>query len=157
MHTLSYPMADLLVKLYELPVPSLPEGYVIRSALAPEKHKILEWIGTRFQQSWVSEADVCFSRQPVSCIIAVSREGQLVGFACYDATMRGFFGPTGVDEALRGKGVGKALYLHTLHAMRNIGYGYAVVGSAGPTAFYEKAANAMVIPGSSPGIYKGML
>lgn len=150
-------MADLLVKLYELATPGPVHGYVIRPALVPEKHKVLDWIGSRFSQSWVSEADVCFSRQPVSCLIAVKEGGGLVGFACYDTTMRGFFGPTGVDESERGKGVGRALYQHTLRAMRNVGYGYAIVGGAGPVAFYEKAANAIVIPDSSPGIYKGML
>lgn len=80
-----------------------------------------------------------------------------MGFACYDATMKGFFGPTGVDERERGQGVGKMLFLHTLHLMRTDGYGYAAIGGAGPTGFYEKAAGAIPIPGSEPGVYKGML
>ena len=27
--------------------------------------------------------------------------GELIGFACYDTTKRGFFGPTGVSEVVR--------------------------------------------------------
>ena len=37
------------------------------------------------------------------------------------------------------------------------GYGYAIIGGAGPIGFYEKSVGAIAIPGSSPGIYKGML
>lgn len=84
-------------------------------------------------------------------------EDKLVGFACYDATCKGFFGPTGVDDVCRGKGVGTALLLACLHDMRAQGYGYAVIGGAGPVAFYEKTVGAIEIPDSKPGIYKGML
>ena len=81
----------------------------------------------------------------------------MVGFACYEATAKDFFGPTGVNPDYRGKGIGKALLLAALHAMRAEGYAYAIIGSAGPTAFYEKEVGAIAIPDSSPGIYKHML
>jgi GNAT superfamily N-acetyltransferase len=155
-------MPDMLVRLYDLPeFESLESferktGVVIRRAIAPEKHVITDWIGQHFGRGWVSEAEVAFARNPVTCLIAV-QEGKLVGFACYDATMRGFFGPTGVDEAERGRGVGKLLFLYSLQLMRNDGYGYAIIGGAGPTGFYEKTAGAVSIPDSVPGIYKGML
>ena len=83
--------------------------------------------------------------------------GALVGFACYDATIRGFFGPTGVHEAQRGRGLGKALLFAALHTMWEVGYAYAVIGSAGPTEFYAKAVGATPIEGSTPGIYRGLL
>ena len=92
----------------------------------------------------------------MGCHIAVA-DGTLVGFACWDATARGYFGPEGVAEAWRGKGIGAALLLQCLHAMRAHGYGYAVIGGVGPKAFYEKIVPVMEIPGSSPGIYQGML
>ena len=82
---------------------------------------------------------------------------EILGFACYDTTCRDFFGPTGVDESLRGKGAGAALLLACLHDMAAQGYGYAVIGGAGPVAFYEKVCGATVIEGSVPGIYKDML
>ncbi|HZG57021.1 GNAT family N-acetyltransferase [Paenibacillus sp.] len=155
-------MPDMLVKLYELPdAPSeaafaAQSGVTVRRALAPEKHVVAQWIGERFGKGWVSEAEVAFARTPVSCFIAVEG-GRVVGFSCYDATMKGFFGPTGVDEKARGRGVGKILFLYAMHAMRAEGYGYAIIGGAGPTQFYAKAAGAVEIPGSQPGIYKGML
>ena len=81
----------------------------------------------------------------------------MLGFGCYDTTAKGFFGPTGVDEAARGKGIGAALLLVCLHALYADGYAYGIIGGAGPVEFYEKIVGAMVIPGSDPGVYRGML
>jgi len=39
------------------------------------------------------------------------RQGKVIGFAAFEATMRGFFGPTGVAETERGKDIGKALLI----------------------------------------------
>ena len=79
-------------------------------------------------------------------------QGRTVEPTCLD-----YFGPTGVDEAWRGRGTGTALLLACLHAMASAGYAYAIIGGAGPVAFYERAVNARIIPGSQPGIYRGML
>src|SRR5690606_33474043 len=113
--------------LYQLP-PLLPEidrqtehGIVIRRGLPPEKHLLLAWVKQHFSDYWVSECDITFSHTPPSCFIAIQNE-ETIGFACYDATAKGFFGPTGVSEAARGKGTGKALLLACLHDMRNQGY-----------------------------------
>src|SRR5690606_18590646 len=122
----------------------------------PEKHVVAEWVLKHFSKAWKSECEVAFAKSPVTCLIATEND-KLLGFACYDATMKGFFGPTGVDEAERGRGVGKMLFLYTLQLMRLDGYGYAVIGGAGPTEFYAKTAGATVIEGSAPGVYKGML
>jgi len=149
-------VADLLVKLYELPPERPVAGFEIRRALAPEKHAVMVWVDATFGPRWASEADVSFSRHPVRCHIATAG-GELRAFACWDATARGFFGPEGVAETSRGQGVGGALLLQCLHAMRTHGYAYAVIGGVGPVAFYEKIVPVMEIPGSSPGIYRGML
>ncbi|HTL50979.1 MAG TPA: GNAT family N-acetyltransferase [Planctomycetota bacterium] len=155
-------MNDMLVKLYNLP-PVLPYleqmarvGIEIRRALPPEKHLVLEFVRKHFQQRWADETDVAFMRQPVSCFIAL-RKDKLLGFADYDATCRAFFGPTGVDEKERGKGIGKALLFAALHGLREQGYGYGIIGSAEVPEFYAKTVGATVIPDSSPGIFRGML
>ena len=67
------------------------------------------------------------SNHPISCFVAVQNQ-QIIGFACYDATALGFFGPTGVIEESRGKGVGKALLLACMLDMKLKGYGYAIIG-----------------------------
>lgn len=58
---------------------------------------------------------------------------------------------------MRGKGIGEALLIESLAAMRATGYAYAIIGGAGPTQFYARAVGAVEIPGSTPGIYAGML
>lgn len=153
---------DMLVKLYDLqPNPDLDrrmqaEGVTIRRALVPELSGICAWIEPRFGAGWAAEATAAIMRQPVTCWFA--HEGEtLLGFACHEATMKGFFGPTGVDENARGRGIGHALLIRTLLDMRDQGYGYAIIGGAGPMGFYEKSVGAIAIPGSSPGIYKHML
>ena len=154
-------MSDMLVTLYKLPplddalAAVHRHGITVRRALAPEKPRILAWAAEHFP-GWVAEIDVAIGRLPVACFIAV-REQQIVGFACHDATCKNFFGPEGVLDAVQGQGVGRALLLAALHAQRELGYAYAVIGSAGPKAFYEKTVGAVVIDGSSPGIYAGML
>jgi GNAT superfamily N-acetyltransferase len=155
-------MPDMLVKLYELPdlAPELAAqktaGVDIRRALNPERHLVLHWIEGHFSRYWVSECSAAFSRQPVSCFVAVSA-GKLLGFSCYDVTAKGLFGPMGVDELARGRGIGRGLLLACLHAMYAEGYAYAVIGSVGPADFYSKTVGATIIPDSSPGIYRGML
>lgn len=153
---------DLLVKLYALNADAAPDGRLgadgitIRRALGPELAAVAAWITRHFNTGWASEATVAICRQPVSCFIAV-RQGQLLGFACYDATTRGFFGPTGVDEAERGQGIGHALLLACLLDMRAQGYAYAVIGDAGPVDFYARTVGATPIADSTPGIFAGLL
>ncbi len=155
-------MPDLLVRLYDLPeVPPSPalaaEGIVVRRAIPPERHAVTAWITATFGvPPWVSECETAFSSLPVTVWIATRGE-TLLGFACHDATARGFFGPTAVAEAERGKGIGEALLFATLRGMREAGYAYAIIGGVGPVDFYRKHLDVLVIPGSDPGIYRGML
>lgn len=155
-------MADLLVKLYTLP-PSGPllenlkvQGVEIKRAIGPEKRVVADWVEKKFSKNWASECEVALSAQPADCFLAVKNR-TIIGFACYDATAKGFFGPLGVDEDARTKGIGKALLVRTLEAMREAGYGYAVVGWAGPVEFFKKTVGATVIEGSEPGVYKDMV
>jgi GNAT superfamily N-acetyltransferase len=117
---------------------------------------VCDWVETRFSRLWRSEAEVGFSHQPVDVWVAIEGEG-LVGFACGDVTARGFFGPTGVAEAARGRGIGEALLFKTLEDLRAKGFAYAIIGDPGPVEFYKKKLDAMEIPNSKPGIYRGML
>lgn len=155
-------MSDLLVKLYNLP-PLWPEiekmeriGVTIRKPIGPENYGVIAWIKEYFGAGWASEAENAFFNDPKTIFIA-ERDGKMLGFACVDATVRGFFGPTGVDPAERHKGIGKALLLASLYCLKDMGYGYGVIGSAGPVDFYAKCCGATVIPDSEPGVYKNYI
>ena len=155
-------MSDMLVKLYDLPevetdIRRLAEvGIAIRRAMPSEKHLVVEWVRRTFGAAWASECDVAFANQPVSCFIATG-SGEIVGFCCYESTCRNFFGPMGVAESHRGRGIGRALTLSSLQAMAQMGYAYAIIGGVGPADFYAKVAGAIAIEGSSLGIYRDRL
>jgi len=155
-------MQDMLVRLYDLPdhsgiISSLrKDGITIRRALAAEKSIVIDWVTQHFGTGWASETEVSFSYQPLACFIA-TENAKIVGFGCYDSAYRNFFGPTGVEESLRGKGIGKVLLLECLLAMKAQGYAYGIIGGVGPARFYEKAVGAVLIEGSDPGIYEGIM
>lgn len=148
-------VTDMLVKLYDLPqdLPPLPAGITVRRALESEQHRVVTWVSRVFSQGWADETLVAFGRLPVACWIA--RENQsLAGFCVYDATARGMLGPIGVAEHCQRRGSGRHLIVKSLQDMAARGYAYAVVGWAGPDAFFTHTVDAMPIPDSSPGMYR---
>ena len=146
-------MPDLLVPLYSLaPPPAAPAGIRIRPVRPYEGHVLRDFVQAHFFDKWVSEVMVALAAQPAKVLIA-EEAGRCLGFACFDVTARGFFGPTGVDPAARGRGLGKLLLLHSLDQLRQSGFAYAVVGQAGPVAFYQATCGAIEIPGSDPGYF----
>ena len=157
-------MADMLVKLYNVQDdPALyerlkAEGISIKQALSPDKHLVLNFIRENFGEGWASECDAAFANQPVSCYIAV-KDKQVIGFGCYEATARDYFGPTGVREDMRGRGVGRAILLKCMLGLANMGYAYAIIGSAAESAvkFYENSVGAVAIEDSVPGVYARMV
>ena len=170
-------MADMLVKLYTLPELTTPltqlrtAGIDIRRAMPTEKHTITTWVRHHFSETWAVESEVALEQRPSTCFIAVEQTRPtpqpahsydlqpeiLVGFACYDVVSRGMFGPTGVQPDHRGRKIGAALLLATLHAMAAERYAYAIIGWVGPVDFYAKTVGATLIPDSEPGIYRGPL
>lgn len=154
-------MPDMLVKLYDL-APSGPEvarlrerGVTCRRAEAYERSAVLAFARARFP-AWGDEVLAGFAQVPPTVYVA-TRDGVVLGFACYNATRPDYFGPTGVLESERGQGIGRALLLQCLEALAGEGYAYAIIGGVGPAGFYEKAVGATVIPGSDPGIYRDRL
>ena len=146
-------MPDLLVNLLKLPAPEHQgDEVLIRRAEPFELSAVLNFVRENFSPRWADEISVGFANKPVSIFIAAI-DHKLVGFAAYECTRRGFFGPTGVLESARRRGIGKALLLTSLAALRDLGYVYAIIGGVGPVRFYQKTVNAIVIPDSEPGIY----
>ena len=152
------PLADMLIKLYDLETPGSFEvdlkasDIKLRKPIGPEKHAIIAWVLDQFGDAWASEVDVALSNQPRTCFVAV-KESRIIGFACYDATALGFFGPIGVAKSHRKNGTGRALLNACLLDMKSKGYGYAIVGGVKDAQFYKKTVGAIEIPDSDPGPY----
>src|SRR5678816_175231 len=91
-------MPDLLVNLLKLPSfdpLSFEVNHVnvmVRRAQPFEITQVLEFIESEFSVGWADEISVGFANKPVSVYIAIA-DYQVVGFAGYECTRRGFFGP----------------------------------------------------------------
>jgi GNAT superfamily N-acetyltransferase len=148
----------MLVRLYDLPDReaaydrAVAGGFAVRRAEPWDRARMNAFASRWFGELWAVEADLAFNQSPITGYVA-TRGPEICGFAVYECTRRGFFGPTGVREDLRGKGLGAALLFRCLESMREMGYAYAVIGGVGPAEFYEKTCGAFVIPGSEVGIY----
>lgn len=151
-------MPDMLVKLYRLPsaAPAVERarasGVEIRRAQPYEREAVYQFVLNQFSQTWADETMVAFTHQPVTAYIALDGK-RIVGFAAYECTRRDYFGPTGVQEAYRGRGIGEALLILSLQGLYEMGYGYAIIGGVGPAEFYSKVVGAELIVDSVPGIY----
>ena len=131
-------MIDMLVRLYDLPKSDdlyrqvEESGVILRRPGAYEKHLVVEFIREHFSPKWVSEFEIACSRQPISCFIA-TKDKKVLGFACYETSGKGYFGPTGVAEELRGLGMGKALLFKALEALHADGYALSLIHISEPT------------------------
>jgi predicted N-acetyltransferase YhbS len=155
-------MSDLLVNLLTLSpldraaLDLQERGINIRRAQPFELTKVRSFVETNFSTAWADEVSVGFGNKPVSVYIATAN-GKIIGFAAHECTRRCFFGPTGVIDEYRQIGVGKALLLACLWALREMGYVYGIIGGVGPIDFYKKTVGAIEIPGSGSGIYEDLL
>lgn len=155
-------MPDLLVNLLKLSTlqPILDKlstlGITVRRAQPFEITPVRQFIEQNFSVAWADEVSVGFANKPVTVYIA-TRDGRVIGFAGYECTRKAFFGPTGVAQSERGRGVGKALLIAALWGLRELGYVYGIIGHAGPLEFYREAVGARVIPDSEAGIYTDLL
>jgi len=157
-------MPDMLVRLYDMPE-AFDENLLshheiaVKRALSLDKSTVLEFVRKNFYDNWVGECERAINNDPSSCYIAV-KNCTVVGFACYDATAKGVFGPMGVLESMRGEGVGEVLLRYCLRSMEEKGYAYAIIGwVTDAVGFYEKTVGAELIEGSSPdkSIYKNLI
>lgn len=143
---------DMIVGLYNLPTIKLADSIKIKRAFAGDKDTILKFVEHNFQKNWVYEVEHSLMQEASKCFIA-TENGEIIGFACYDVSARGFFGPIGVADTRRGENIGQALLIRTLNAMREYGYGYgyAIIGWVSQAEmFYKKTVGAEYIKGGNP-------
>ena len=101
---------------------------------------VLAFIEHNFGAIWRFEAS------HADTIFHVREEGEIAGFATHEANNRGlgFFGPTGVAEQFRGRGLGKELLLASLADLQRRGFDRVVIPWTDAIAFYKKSCGARV-------------
>lgn len=141
---------DMIVSLYNLPDMKISSNTKIKRAFIGDKDTILSFVEKHFQKNWVHEVEHALMAEATKCFIA-TEDGNVIGFACYDSSAKGFFGPIGVAPERRGEHIGEALLIRTLNAMREYGYGYAIIGWVNDAEhFYRKTVGAEYIKGGNP-------
>lgn len=150
---------DMIVGLTHLPAYEIDKEIKIKRAFVGDKEVIMDFIKAHFQTGWAYEAEHALMQEVGKCFIA-TEHGRILGFACFDSAAKGFFGPIGVAPEGRKKKIGTALLLRTLEAMREYGYGYAVIGWVSDAEqFYRKTVGAEYIKNGNPenSVYSNMV
>lgn len=120
------------------------QGITARRVEKSEKDRAVAWVrDAGWGYSWQYQAGAAIDADPSAAFVA-EKEGEIVGFAVYDAVRPGWFGPTGTMEIMRGTGIGSVLFLMCLDDMRERGYSTCHICAVGPLYFYAKVGNALV-------------
>jgi GNAT superfamily N-acetyltransferase len=103
------------------------------------RQPVLDFIRRTFGDIWAFEASK-------GRLFHTEANNEITGFAAHDANNRGlgFFGPTGVAPAHRGKGLGTILLRACLADARRRGYTRVVIPWTDAIDFYAKACGARV-------------
>jgi GNAT superfamily N-acetyltransferase len=105
------------------------------------RERVLGFVESHFGRAWRFECENAGSR-----LFFVEHDGAIAAFSAHDSNNRGlgFFGPTGVAESMRGRGLGTLLLHASLADLRSIGYTRAVIPWTDTIRFYERACGAVV-------------
>jgi len=136
---------DLLINLYQKEefysndILIKDKDVVVKRLLSPNADDLIEFVESNFSKKWASEIKAAVYKSNPTCFVAV-KNSEIIGFSCYDATAKSYFGPTGVSQTYRKNNIGQVLFLKTLDALKHDGYGYAIVGgvSRQVESFYSK-------------------
>jgi GNAT superfamily N-acetyltransferase len=115
-------------------------GQEILPVLTRDRERVLAFIDKNFGQIWRFEAS------KGKTIFYVEVDGEIAGFSTHDANNRGlgWFGPTGVAQSHRGRGLGRALLLASLADLRRLGYHRVVIPWTDAIEFYRKTCEAQI-------------
>lgn len=120
------------------------DGFQIRRMALADRAAFSDYMRAAWSPGWHDEALVVFGNDPITGFVAL-HDGQYCGFAVYDTEgFDGHFGPTGTDEALRGRGIGRILFYRCMADMRERGMQRSEVVWVGPIPFYTRIAGAYI-------------
>ncbi|ACZ41327.1 GCN5-related N-acetyltransferase [Thermobaculum terrenum ATCC BAA-798] len=120
------------------------EGFVFRRLSLDDREEFSKWLLDVWGSTWQCEALATYQNEPISTHIAL-RDGRICAFASYGGTaFENGFGPTGTEEQLRGKGIGRILFYRCMRDLRMLGHEKCEVIWVGPIPFYAKVADAKI-------------
>lgn len=119
-------------------------GIAFRRLRHEDETALRPWVHGHWGSGWATEACNSLKNDPVTSHVAVN-DGRIVGFATYDVmALTSGFGPTGVEERMRGLGLGKILLFRCLEDMKKRGNRHCEVTWVGPISYYSHTVGARI-------------
>lgn len=119
------------------------ENIHIRRATGQEISSVSAFALQYFSRAWQLEVEES-RRFPVLPVNIALHAGSVAGFAVYDVTGYGRFGPTGTRPDMRKHGIGGVLLKECCRQMLERGDETAEIAWAGPLGFYLKQVGAQI-------------
>ncbi len=112
-------------------------GFLFRKARLQEKKELVSWVRDTFSPFWAYEVSCGFSEDSTSIWLA-EHKGEVVGFSAYSVLEPDWFGPIGVDERVRGKGIGTVLLYKAISSLRLDGHRFVTIPWTELLFFYSQ-------------------
>jgi len=125
------------------------EGFKYERVQLEDFDKTYDFVKQQFpNNTWAVEVKFSFTFNPPTTFIAKDTNNNIVGWATHSQFFPGSFGPTGVKQSLRGKGIGTILFLWCLWDIKQKGVDNCeIMWVGGDTVkFYSKVIGAYISP-----------
>jgi GNAT superfamily N-acetyltransferase len=114
------------------------DGLEFSSVGGSEQIEVLDWIEAHFYPLWRSESAYALNRPAPSVFISRDKTGELLGFATINGVAPGRFGPMGVSDDQRRRGIGTILLFDAFQALKDQRFTKATVHWTGQLYFYTQ-------------------
>jgi len=112
------------------------KGYAFTNASQDRRREVVEWVHSNFGPLYSHEVSETFRHDMPSVWLALKGD-EIVGFSAYRTSELDWFGPIGVAEEERRKGLGSVLLFKSLLSMREEGRRIALI-SCNPHLFFSQ-------------------
>lgn len=121
------------------------DGVTVRRLARADEAAYTRYLGERWSEGWQYEGlhALRSGQEPIPAHVALAGE-EIIGFAAYDVTRPGWFGPIGTNAERRGRRVGTALLHACLHDWQRQGRRHCQIAGIGPLYFYVDACDAVI-------------
>ena len=125
------------------------DGYIYERVQPEDFDRTFNFVKQHFPDgTWPEEVRFSFKLNPPTTFIAKDAKNEIVGWATYNIFFPGSFGPTGILESLRGKGIGTELLLWCLWDIKQSGLDSCEIMwvDGDKVKFYSKVIGAYISP-----------
>lgn len=128
-----------------LVAPLRAAGVTVRRLERADEAAYTRYLGERWIEGWQYEGLYALrsGQEPISAHVALAGD-EMIGFAAYDVTRPGWFGPIGTNAERRGQRIGTALLHACLYDWQQQGRRQGQIAGIGPLYFYVDACDAVV-------------